>query len=79
VERLGLVEVARAASDAMARRITPMGTQYDGDIVFAVSAGELPAATPLMVEQLALRAAETAIERAVRMARGTKDVPGLAE
>ncbi len=79
LERLALVEVGRAAADAMARRITPVGTQFDGDIVFAVSVGEQPPATPLMVEQLAQRAAATAIERAVRLAKGTEQVPGLAD
>jgi L-aminopeptidase/D-esterase-like protein len=78
VDRLGLAQVARAAADGLAQRITPVGTAFDGDLVFAVSAGELPAPTPVMVELLAQRAAATAIERAVRMAKGTKEVPGLA-
>jgi L-aminopeptidase/D-esterase-like protein len=78
VDRLGLVQVARAAADAMAQRITPVGTAFDGDLVFALSAGEHPAPTPVMIELLAQRAAATAIERAVRMAKGTKEVPGLA-
>ena len=79
VDRLGLAQVARAAADAMARRITPVGTAFDGDLVFALSAGEQPAPTPVMIELLAQRAAATAIERAVRMATGTHDVPGLAD
>lgn len=79
MERLALVEVGRAAADAMAQRITPVGTPFDGDLVFAVSVGEQPPPTPLMVEQLAQRAAATAIERAVRLAKGTREVPGLAD
>jgi L-aminopeptidase/D-esterase-like protein len=78
VDRLGLAQVARAAADAMAQRITPVGTAFDGDVVFALSAGEVPAPTPVMVELLAQRAAAVAIERAVRTAVGTKEVPGLA-
>lgn len=79
VDRLGLAQVARAAADAMAQRITPVGTAFDGDVVFALSAGEQPAPTPVMIELLAQRAAATAIERAVRMAKGTGEVPGLAD
>jgi L-aminopeptidase/D-esterase-like protein len=79
VERAQLAEVARSAADAMARCITPVGTQFDGDIVFAVSVGDAPPATPVMVELLAQRATATAIERAVRMAEGTTPVPGLAD
>jgi L-aminopeptidase/D-esterase-like protein len=79
VERTALVEVARAAADALAQRITPVGTALDGDVVFAASAGEAAAASPAMIELLAQRAAATAIERAVRLAQGTNAVPGLAD
>ncbi len=79
VDRLGLAQVARAAADAMAQRITPVGTAFDGDVVFALSAGEQPAPTSVMIELLAQRTAATAIERAVRMARGNGVVPGLAD
>lgn len=79
MERIQLAEVARSAADAMAQRITPVGTPFDGDIVFAVSVGDQPPATPVMVELLAQRATATAIERAVRMAKGTSQVPGLGD
>jgi len=79
MERTQLAEVARSAADALAQRITPVGTQFDGDIVFALSVGDRPPPTPVMVELLAQRATATAIERAVRMAKGTKEVPGLAD
>jgi L-aminopeptidase/D-esterase-like protein len=79
VDRLGLAQVARAAADAMAQRITPVGTAFDGDLVFALSAGEVQAPTPVMIELLAQRAAAMAIERAVRMAKGTREVPGMAD
>jgi L-aminopeptidase/D-esterase-like protein len=63
----------------MAQRITPVGTAFDGDLVFALSAGEVQAPTPVMIELLAQRAAAMAIERAVRMAKGTREVPGMAD
>lgn len=77
LDRLALGGVARAAADGMARRIVPVGTAFDGDIVFACSAGRA-AGTALQVEQLAREAVETAILRAVRAARGRDGIPGLA-
>lgn len=64
--RLQLQELARAGSDALARRITPYGTQYDGDIVFAISTAAEPAPSPAQIEALAAMAVPQAIERAVR-------------
>jgi L-aminopeptidase/D-esterase-like protein len=77
LDRLALGGVARAAADGMARRIVPVGTAFDGDIVFACSSGSA-AGTALQVEQIAREAVETAILRAVRAARGRDGVPGLA-
>jgi L-aminopeptidase/D-esterase-like protein len=66
---LSLASVARAASAALYRRITPVGTRFDGDIVFATAPWENGvAAEPAQVEALAVRALETAIERAVKTA-----------
>jgi L-aminopeptidase/D-esterase-like protein len=64
---LQLESVARAASAALYRRITPVGTRFDGDVVFATAPYEhgIPA-EPAQVEALAVRALETAIERAVK-------------
>ena len=62
-----LQALARAASAALYRRITPVGTPFDGDVVFTTSpiAGGVEA--PLaQVEALAVRALEMAIERGVR-------------
>jgi L-aminopeptidase/D-esterase-like protein len=67
------------AADAMGQRITPVGTAFDGDMVFAVAAGDVEPATPMEVELLAQHATAIAIERAVRQARGTDAVPGLGE
>jgi L-aminopeptidase/D-esterase-like protein len=66
LERVQLEALAQAGSDALARRITPYGTLYDGDVVFAVSTAAVPAASPLQVEALAALAVPTAVERAVR-------------
>jgi len=76
LDRLALEGVARAAADGLARRIVPVGTAFDGDIVFACSAGR-GAGTALQVEQLARQAVETAVERAVRAAKGRDGIPGL--
>lgn len=75
--QLELVEVAAMATDALTRRITPAGTQFDGDLVFAVSTAQLPDQPPVQVELLAQNAAGMAIERSVRLARGTPEIPGL--
>jgi len=79
LDRLQLQALAQAANDALARRITPFGTLFDGDLTFAVSAGYLPASSPLQIEALAAAAVPEALERAVRLAKGTPAVPGLAD
>ena len=66
LDRVQLEALAQAGSDALARRITPYGTLYDGDVVFAVSTAAVPAASPLQVEALVALAVPTAVERAVR-------------
>jgi D-aminopeptidase len=61
--------MARLASTALARRISPVHTPFDGDLVFAVStAAEAAAIPPLEVMRIGLAAREmleTAILRAV--------------
>jgi L-aminopeptidase/D-esterase-like protein len=62
-----LAAVARAASAALYRRITPVGTTFDGDVVFATAPAEGGvSAPPALVEVLGVRALEMAIERGVR-------------
>ncbi len=67
LDRVQLAALARAASAALYRRITPVGTAFDGDVVFATAPLErgVAAAAP-QVEALAVRALEMAIERGVR-------------
>jgi L-aminopeptidase/D-esterase-like protein len=76
-----LTQLARAASAALFRRITPSGSSFDGDIVFALSplADEFARVEALVVESLAVAALEDAIERGVRCARGREGIPGLAD
>jgi L-aminopeptidase/D-esterase-like protein len=76
-----LTQVATAAGAGLYRRITPVATSFDGDVVFAVSpiAGERPSTELLVIETLAAAAVEHAIERAVRAAHGRDGIPGLAD
>ena len=78
LDKTALQAVAHAGSDALARRITPYGTLFDGDVVFAASTAQVPPASPLQVEALAALAVPEALERAVRLARGNAVTPGLA-
>jgi L-aminopeptidase/D-esterase-like protein len=68
LSRSAVSELASAASAALYRRITPAGTSYDGDIVFALCQHEGLNVPLVQVESLAVRVLETAIERAVRFA-----------
>src|SRR5438094_10313226 len=79
LDRTALESLAHAAGDALARRIVPYGTLFDGDVVFAVSTAAATPATALQAEALAGLAVPIAVERAVRLARGLGDIPGLAD
>ena len=62
-----LQELARAATAALYRRITPVGTAFDGDMIFATApVAHGVRATSAQVEALACIALESAIERAVQ-------------
>lgn len=65
--RVALASLARGAQAALFRRITPVGTMFDGDVIFATAPTrggvEAPAA---QVEALAVKALERAIEGAVQ-------------
>ena len=78
MEKVALQSLAHAGSDALARRITPYGTLFDGDVVFAASTAAVQPVSPLQVEALAAEAIPQALERAVRLARGNAVTPGLA-
>ena len=79
LSRIELQQLARASSAALFRRITPSGTTFDGDVIFALGPLRGPTGNPIQVETLAVAALESAIERAVRTARGRDGIPGLAD
>jgi len=79
LSRIELQQLARASAAALFRRITPAGTSFDGDVVFALSPLSGRGAGALQVETLAVAALEDAIERGVRMAHGREGVAGLAD
>ncbi len=62
-----LNRVAQRSHDALAKRITPVHTSFDGDAVFAVSAGESKAQLDL-VASLAVDAVSDAIVDAIKSA-----------
>lgn len=68
--RPALEAVARIAATAVARRISPVHTPFDGDLTFALSTApdprELSPAMILTLGVLAAQALERSIERAVR-------------
>lgn len=66
LDRVQLQALAYSASDALARRITPYGTLFDGDVIFAVSTATVPPQSPMQVEALAALVVPEAVERAVR-------------
>jgi|Deesub1362B_J571_1020462.scaffolds.fasta_scaffold03578_2 L-aminopeptidase/D-esterase-like protein len=61
--------IAQMAQTGIARSIRPAHTQYDGDLIFALSVGEMRADVSL-VGSLAARCVERAILRAVQIANG---------
>jgi L-aminopeptidase/D-esterase-like protein len=61
-----LQALAQSGSDALARRITPYGTLFDGDVVFAVSTATVKAKSALQVEAIAGLVVPEAVERSVR-------------
>lgn len=79
LDRGELTQLARAAGAALFRRITPAGTSFDGDVVFAVCPADAPKGVLISVELLAVAALEEAISRGVQLARGRDGIPGLAD
>lgn len=77
--KVELHQLARAATAAFHRRITPAGSSFDGDIVFALAPMDGPRAPLAQAEMLVIDALERAIERAVRLAVGRDGVAGLAD
>ena len=79
--RLAKIEtcaVARLAQTAYARCISPVGTRFDGDVIFCLSRGNVRA-DPLVVGMLAIGALQEAILRAVTRARGLPGLPAASD
>lgn len=76
-----LSALARAATAALFRRITPCGTAFDGDMVFAIGpiTGDRSDAPPAVAGVMAVVALERALERAVVLAKGREGIPGIAD
>jgi L-aminopeptidase/D-esterase-like protein len=66
IDRVQLQALAQTGSDALARRIMPYGTLFDGDVIFAVSTATTKPKSPLQVEAIASLVVPDAVERAVR-------------
>jgi L-aminopeptidase/D-esterase-like protein len=69
LSRIDLGRLARLASGALARAISPVNTPFDGDVLFALSSGDsrddLPPGQLLSLGVTAREVAERAIRRAV--------------
>ena len=74
--RLSKPEAAKLASLGMlgfARALSPPHTAFDGDTLFALSVGDLPAD----ITRLGLAAADAVAEAIVRGVRAATSLPGL--
>lgn len=73
LSRVDLGRLARIASNALARRISPVHTPFDGDVIFAVSTAsesrEMGSSEVLALGATAQHALEEAITRAVMESR----------
>lgn len=77
--KVQLQQVAAATSAAFYRRITPCGTSFDGDVIFAACPPTGTESPMPVIEALAVAAMEEAIERSVRLAVGRDGIPGLGD
>jgi len=75
--KTGCTKLAQLASIGVARTIAPVWTMYDGDIVFALSAGNVQADINAL-GVAAAQAVSAAILRAVKLAPSLGGLPGLA-
>ncbi|HUU15067.1 MAG TPA: P1 family peptidase [Terriglobia bacterium] len=78
LDKLQASKVAEMAQDGLARAISPVHTRYDGDLVFALSAGRKTADLNTL-GTAAAEATARAIVRAVRAARSLGGVPSRRE
>ena len=66
LDRVQLQALAQSGSDALARRITPYGSLFDGDVIFAVSTARVKPKSPMQVDAIAALVVPEAVERSVR-------------
>ncbi len=71
-------KVAQMAHDGIARAVNPAHTMFDGDTLFALATGEIPA-DPTLVGAYAAEMAAKAIRRAVRQATALAGVRAIAD
>lgn len=69
---------ARMAHDGLARAIRPIHTSFDGDTVFALATGEIPA-PPSLIGAVAADVLAEAVLHAVRAAEGLHGIPSIAD
>jgi L-aminopeptidase/D-esterase-like protein len=77
MEKTEATKVAQMAHDGLARAVNPVHTLRDGDTIFALSLGDLPADASL-IGALAAQAMTEAILRAARLAESAGGLPGYA-
>jgi len=79
LSRVELGRLAKMASSAFPRAISPVNTLFDGDLVFALSTGEsenpLPPEDLLAVSVVARELTEEAIRRSVAVSGGSDGIP----
>ncbi len=78
LNKVQMTKVAQMAQDGLARAICPVHTQWDGDLVFALSVGRKPADANT-VGTAAAEATAVAIVRAVETAEGLGGVQSCRE
>jgi L-aminopeptidase/D-esterase-like protein len=78
LDKVQATKVAQMAHDGLARAIHPAHTQWDGDLVFALSVGKKQAEVN-SIGTAAAEAAAEAIVRAVEAAQGLGGVPSCQE
>jgi L-aminopeptidase/D-esterase-like protein len=78
LDKVQTMKVAQMAHDGLARAIHPVHTQFDGDLVFALSLGRKRADLNSLGTAAAEATAE-AIVRAVETAQGLGGVPSCQE
>jgi L-aminopeptidase/D-esterase-like protein len=78
LDKVQTTKVAQMAHDGLARAIRPVHTQWDGDLVFALSAGR-KRADVTSIGSAAVEVTAAAIVRAVETAKGLGGVPSCRE